>query len=58
LLLPQVAAERRWSGQRLLEETCAKAGLPRDAWRDPTTQVSAFTAEVFSEAELRAISRA
>jgi uncharacterized protein (TIGR00296 family) len=58
LLLPPVAAERRWSGQRLLEETCAKAGLHRDAWRDPTTQVSAFTAEVFSEAELRAISRA
>jgi AmmeMemoRadiSam system protein A len=58
LLLPQVAAERRWSGQRLLEETCAKAGLPRDAWRDPTTQVSAFTAEVFSELELRAISHA
>lgn len=57
LLLPQVAAERRWSGQRLLEETCAKAGLPRDAWRDPKTQVSAFTAEVFSESELRTISR-
>ena len=57
LLLPQVAAERRWSGQRLLEETCAKAGLPRDAWRDPKTQVSAFTAEIFSESELRTISR-
>ena len=49
LLLPQVAAERSWSGQRLLEETCAKAGLPRDAWRDPATQVLGFTAEVFSE---------
>jgi AMMECR1 domain-containing protein len=49
LLLPQVAHERRWSGQRFLEETCAKAGLPRDAWREPSTQVFAFTAEVFSE---------
>src|SRR5579863_3103887 len=35
LLLPQVAAERKWSGLRLLEETCKKAGLARDVWRDP-----------------------
>ena len=55
LLLPQVATERRWSGQRFLEETCAKAGLPRNAWRDPETQLFAFTAELFSEAGLRPI---
>jgi AmmeMemoRadiSam system protein A len=53
LLLPQVAAGRRWSSQRFLEETCAKAGLPRDAWRDPATRVFAFTAEVFSDSSLR-----
>jgi uncharacterized protein len=53
LLLPQVASERQWSGLRLLEETCAKAGLARDAWRDPATQVLAFTAEIFSEREQR-----
>ena len=56
VLLPQVAAERKWSARRLLEETCVKAGLGRDAWRDPTTQVFGFTAEVFSEMEPRAIS--
>ena len=50
LLLPQVAAERRWSAERFLEETCEKAGLDRNAWRDPRTIVFAFTAEVFSEA--------
>jgi AmmeMemoRadiSam system protein A len=49
LLLPQVATERNWSGQRLLEETCVKAGLPRDAWSEPATQVFGFTAEIFSE---------
>jgi AmmeMemoRadiSam system protein A len=49
VLLPQVAAERRWSSQRLLEETCMKAGLSRDAWRDPATQVFGFTAEIYSE---------
>jgi AmmeMemoRadiSam system protein A len=53
LLLPQVAAGRQWSWQRFLEETCAKAGLPRDAWRDPGTRVLAFTAEVFSDISLR-----
>jgi AmmeMemoRadiSam system protein A len=58
LLLPQVAAERGWSGRRLLEETCAKAGLPRDAWRDPETQVFGFTAEIFSEKKQRSVSEA
>jgi AmmeMemoRadiSam system protein A len=56
LLLPQVATERKWSGQRLLEETCIKAGLPCDAWRDPATQVFGFTAEVFSKKGRRTIS--
>jgi AmmeMemoRadiSam system protein A len=56
LLLPQVAAERNWSGQRLLEETCVKAGLARDAWRDPATEVLGFTAEIYSEKGARTIS--
>lgn len=49
VLLPQVAAEHGWTAQRLLEETCRKAGLPLDAWRDPQTEILAFTAEIFSE---------
>jgi AMMECR1 domain-containing protein len=57
VLLPQVATERKWSGQRLLEETCMKAGLARDAWRDPATQVFGFTAEIFSEKRPRIISK-
>ncbi len=55
LLLPQVASERKWNGERFLQETCEKAGLPGDAWRDPATQVYGFTAEVFSEAGERSI---
>lgn len=55
LLLPQVAAEYHWSSQRLLEETCTKAGLPRDAWRDSETHIFAFTAEVFSERDFEEI---
>ncbi|HTC63734.1 MAG TPA: AmmeMemoRadiSam system protein A [Candidatus Saccharimonadales bacterium] len=51
LLLPQVAMERKWSAQRFLEETCVKAGLSRDAWRDPETKVFGFTADIYSEKE-------
>jgi uncharacterized protein len=54
VLLPQVAAEFRWTAERFLEETCAKAGLERDAWKDPATRVHAFTAEVFRESEFAA----
>ena len=53
LLLPQVAPEYRWESRRFLEETCVKAGLERDAWKDSQTLILAFTAEVFSESEIR-----
>jgi len=58
LLLPQVASERKWTVQRFLEETCNKAGLPRDAWRDAATMLFGFTAEVYSEKEARPVSDA
>jgi len=51
LLLPQVATRHHWSRERFLEETCQKAGLPPDAWREPDTSIEIFTAEVFSEAD-------
>jgi AmmeMemoRadiSam system protein A len=54
VLLPQVAAQFHWNAQQFLEETCSKADLARDAWKDPATQVEAFTAEVFSEADFSA----
>ena len=49
LLLPQVAVEHRFSREQFLEETSRKAGLPRDAWRDPEARVFGFTCEVFQE---------
>lgn len=49
LLLPQVALEHRLSREQFLEETCRKAGLPREAWKDPETHIFGFTCEVFSE---------
>ena len=53
LLLPQVATEMRWNARKLLEETCVKAGLEREAWRDPETKIQGFTAEAFSESEFQ-----
>ena len=58
LLLPQVATEHGWTGLRLLEETCVKAGLEPHSWKDPQTQILAFTALVFGESELPEIERA
>lgn len=54
VLLPQVAVEHGWTRERFLEETCGKAGLEPDAWKDPATRLMAFTAEVFSEADFQA----
>jgi AmmeMemoRadiSam system protein A len=48
LLLPQVAVQFRWDRVMFLEQTCRKAGLPRDAWLKGAS-VEAFTAEVFGE---------
>jgi len=48
LLLPQVAVEWNWSAEELASNTCAKAGLPRDAWRNGA-KLFKFEAEVFSE---------
>jgi AmmeMemoRadiSam system protein A len=48
LLLPQVATGRGWRPERLLGETCRKAGLPADAWRTGA-RVEIFEAEVFGE---------
>lgn len=49
VLLPQVAPEHGWEAIRFLEETCEKAGLERDAWKQPETRIQAFTAEIFNE---------
>jgi hypothetical protein len=49
LLLPQVATEYGWDRKTFLSQTCRKACLPEDAWQDPTTIISLFEAQVFSE---------
>lgn len=47
LLLPQVPLEWKWDRETFLRQTCHKAGLPPDAWKDPKTRILWFEAEVF-----------
>ncbi|MFH1690524.1 MAG: AmmeMemoRadiSam system protein B [Candidatus Eisenbacteria bacterium] len=49
LLLPQVATDYGWDRETFLQHTCAKAGLPPDAWKQEGVSILKFTAEVFGE---------
>jgi len=46
LLLPQVATERHWTGGQFLDALLRKAGAGRDAYRDPSTRVYVFRAQI------------
>ncbi len=47
LLLPQVPTEEGWDREKFLEETCAKAGMQTNCWKDENTDIFMFTAVVF-----------
>jgi AmmeMemoRadiSam system protein B/AmmeMemoRadiSam system protein A len=47
LLLPQVATENNWNRFTFLEQTCLKAGLPKNSYKERSAQIYRFTAEVF-----------
>jgi uncharacterized protein (TIGR00296 family) len=49
LLLPQVPVEYNWNEKQFLEYTCEKAGLEKDCWKDPNTEVQKFEGIVFKE---------
>jgi AmmeMemoRadiSam system protein A len=49
VLLPQVAARRGWTRAEFLSQTCRKAGLPPEAWKQPEAEIYSFEAEVFGE---------
>jgi AmmeMemoRadiSam system protein A len=52
LLLPQVAATYGWDRERFLCETCVKAGLKPDAWKEDAT-IESFNALVFDEKQFQ-----
>ncbi len=47
LLLPQVASEYDWTVKEFVEQTCLKAGLPRESYKDRFAEIFKFSAEVF-----------
>ncbi|GFM32768.1 AmmeMemoRadiSam system protein A [Desulfovibrio subterraneus] len=47
LLLPQVPVEWGWDRDTFLAQTCRKAGLAEDAWKQEGTQILWFEAVVF-----------
>jgi AmmeMemoRadiSam system protein A len=48
LLLPQVATKYHWDREKFLDETCVKAGLSAEAWRQGA-RIQVFTAQIFAE---------
>ncbi len=52
VFLPQVATETGWPKEEFLSNLCThKAGLSANAWKDKSTEIYIFSAEVFSEKE-------
>ncbi len=49
LLLPQVAIEYEWDRETFLEQTCYKAGLNAQAWKDKKTEIYIFSADYFGD---------
>ena len=49
VLLPQVATEWGWNRDEFLAQVCHKAGLPSDAWKNPSAELYRFEAAVFGE---------
>ena len=52
VLLPQVATEYGWDRDTFLCETCVKAGMDQDEWRNGSVKIERFGAQVFNEKEL------
>ncbi len=50
-LLPQVATEYGWDRETFLENSCLKAGLPKDAWKEGA-DIYIYSAQVFGEKDI------
>jgi AMMECR1 domain-containing protein len=48
VFLPQVAGETGWNLEEFLENLCLeKAGLPKDCYKDPKTNIYVFRVQEF-----------
>jgi AmmeMemoRadiSam system protein A len=50
-LLPQVATERNWDRESFLRQTCLKAGLDQNDWKEGA-EIYTYEADVFGEKDL------
>ena len=54
VFLPQVATETGWGLDKFLSELCSqKSGLPPNCYKDKDTEILVFTAQVFSEDDVK-----
>ena len=53
LLLPQVAVDWGWDRTQFLEQTCRKAGLPPNAWKEKDAEIEKFSALIFRESDFK-----
>jgi len=49
LLLPQVATSYLWNTEEFLRQTCIKAGLLPNAWKEKETEIYIFSTHTFAE---------
>ncbi len=49
VLLPQVPVEQGWDLEEFLRNTCYKAGMDGNCYKDSSTLIEIFTAVIFSE---------
>ncbi len=52
VLLPQVATEHGWDRPTFLQQTCLKAGLKGDSWKNSDADIYIFSAKIYKESEL------
>ncbi|MFA7114625.1 MAG: AmmeMemoRadiSam system protein B [Candidatus Omnitrophota bacterium] len=53
LLLPQVATEYGWTVDEFLANTCIKAGINRDEYKNKGVEIYKFSAIVFNESDFK-----
>lgn len=49
VLLPQVPVEYGWNEEEFIKQTCVKAFLPQDAWKENGFELYSFQSQIFEE---------
>ncbi|MFX1486830.1 MAG: TIGR00296 family protein [Promethearchaeota archaeon] len=49
VLLPQVPVEYGWNEEKFMRQTCIKAFLPQDAWKEDGFELYSFQSQIFEE---------